>query len=105
LISPGGTVKGLLEKSPLYEDYIMTPKVSGRTQTYTSIHPHGVHMDSWWNPTELLGGFLNSMWTPWELPSNMWLSVMPSTMGSHLIIGTTINVWELGPNIKLENWG
>src|SRR5882762_891312 len=50
LISPSGTVRGLLGESPLYGDYIGSP--SG-----------------------LLG---DSLRTPWGLPSNMWLSVTTS---------------------------
>ena len=101
LISPGGIVKGLPKKSPLYEDYMRTPcglhvdsmwspcelhvnsKESGRTQGYTRTGPHGVHMDSWWTPS---GVQVNSCKTPWKLlglQGYMWLSVMTSLWASN----------------------
>ena len=53
LISPGGTVRGLLEKSPLYEDYTRSPSgllgeslESGRTSVILGL----LHKDSLGTP-------------------------------------------------------
>jgi len=81
LISPSGTVRGLLEKSPLYEDYTRSPSgligeslESGRTSAILGL----VHMHSLGTPGKLLGGSRDSMGTLRGLPINVWLSVMTS---------------------------
>ncbi len=81
LISPSGTVRGLLGESPLYGDYIGSPSGllgdslgTGRTSAILGL----ICKDSLGTPQRLLEDSLGLPGTPWGLPSNVWLSVTTS---------------------------
>ena len=61
-ISPGGTVRGLPEKSLILEDYI---EESERTQCYTRTGSHELLVNSCKTPWSLPGLYKDYLWTPW----------------------------------------
>jgi hypothetical protein len=75
LISPCGTVQGLPEKSPHYEDSMRSPYISmwspcrlhvnsKESQCYTRTGPHGVQVNSYKTPWRLPGLHVDSIWSP-----------------------------------------
>ena len=85
LISPSGTVRGLLGESPLYGDYIGSPSGllgdslgTGRTSATLGLIPK----ESLGTPQRLFRDSSGTPWTTWGLPSNLWLSVTTSKVVS-----------------------
>src|SRR6266436_1461135 len=78
LISPSGTVRGLLGESPLYGDYIGSPSGllgdslgTGRTSAILGL----ICKDSLGTPQRLLEDSLGPPGTPWGLPGTPWDSL------------------------------